>query len=314
MKKTIAFGIMVVCICLMYLFPHSTISPGELVEDHQNLNKKCLSCHVPFKGISNEKCIACHKLSDIGKGTLKSNSEILNQKVLFHENLADQKCTACHTDHKGRIPQQSISGFKHELLSETVIGNCNSCHNKPVDSLHALLSSTCKDCHNTSDWKSDINFNHNKILGTGKNNCTSCHKRPSDDFHSFITDNCDRCHSVSQWKPATFDHSEFFILDKDHNIECSTCHVRNNFKTYSCFGCHEHNQNKILQEHREEGIFNISDCVSCHKSGDEHDIRMRNGSNERMDKNEINRVRSSIRSDEKEKKKNGGRKNDDDND
>ena len=75
MKKAIVFGIMIVCIGLMYWFPHSTISPGELVEGHQNLNSDCFACHTAFKGISNEKCISCHKLSDIGKDTTAISGE-----------------------------------------------------------------------------------------------------------------------------------------------------------------------------------------------------------------------------------------------
>lgn len=314
MKKTVAFVIVIVCIGLMYLFPHSTISPGELVEAHQNINQKCLSCHIPFKGISNEKCITCHKLSDIGRDTSKSVIGSIDEQVLFHKNLSNQECSSCHTDHKGRIPQNSISSFKHDLLSESVISNCNSCHNKPIDPLHNLLSSTCKDCHNTTDWKSDVNFDHNKISGPGKNMCASCHKSPADEFHASIKDNCDKCHSTSQWKPSTFDHSEYFILDKNHNAECNTCHAKNNFKAYTCYGCHEHSENKIIEEHREEDISNISDCVSCHRSGDEHDIRMNGRSEQRIDKNEYKKVRDVIRPDNKENKKSGSGKKDDDND
>jgi hypothetical protein len=63
----------------------------------------------------------------------------------------------------------------------------------------------------------------------------------------------------------------FFVLDRDHNVECSTCHNTGSLKSYSCFGCHEHSTNKLLQEHIEEGITNIDNCVSCHKSADEEE-------------------------------------------
>ena len=61
MKNLILFAIVGALIWLMIQFPHTMLNPGELVQAHQKLNSKCLDCHQPLKGISNEKCIACHK-------------------------------------------------------------------------------------------------------------------------------------------------------------------------------------------------------------------------------------------------------------
>lgn len=66
-----------------------------------------------------------------------------------------------------------------------------------------------------------------------------------------------------------FTDSSSFVLDIDHNLECSMCHNIGSLKSYSCFGCHEHSMNNLVQEHREEGVTNIDDCVSCHKSAEE---------------------------------------------
>jgi hypothetical protein len=304
MKKAIVFGIMIVCIGLMYWFPHSTISPGELVEGHQNLNSDCFACHTAFKGISNEKCISCHKLSDIGKDTTAISGESgIDKKILFHKNLSGQNCTSCHTDHKGIHPLTSLSSFKHDMLSQAVISNCNNCHNKPTDNLHRLLSSNCNDCHTTSAWKLEAKFDHSLIVATEKNNCVSCHKSPDDSFHASLKDNCDKCHTTEKWKPSTFDHSNYFVLDKDHNVECNTCHTNNNFKIYTCYGCHEHSESKIIEEHREEGISNITNCVSCHKSSDEDDIRMQDNVNKKINKNDYNKVRDVIKKDKKDHNK-----------
>ena len=68
-----------------------------------------------------------------------------------------------------------------------------------------------------------------------------------------------------------FTDSNSFVLDRDHNVKCSTCHNTGSLKSYSCFGCHEHSTDKLLQEHREEGITNIDDCVSCHKSAADYE-------------------------------------------
>jgi hypothetical protein len=74
--------------------------------------------------------------------------------------------------------------------------------------------------------------------------------------------------------PATFDHDKYFVLDRDHNVKCVTCHERNDYSRYTCYGCHEHSPEKIRREHIEEGIRDFKNCVECHRSADEHDIRM----------------------------------------
>ncbi|MBK8662202.1 MAG: hypothetical protein IPN18_10510 [Ignavibacteriales bacterium] len=57
------------------------------------------------------------------------------------------------------------------------------------------------------------------------------------------------------------------FFDKDHPSTCSNCHEPgNNFKTYTCYDCHEHTQTKISREHLKEGISDFSNCVKCHRS------------------------------------------------
>jgi hypothetical protein len=75
--------------------------------------------------------------------------------------------------------------------------------------------------------------------------------------------------------PATFDHNKYFVLDRDHNTRCVTCHVRNNYKNYTCYGCHEHSPSNIRREHIKEGIRDFNNCVKCHRSADEDDIQGR---------------------------------------
>lgn len=278
MKKALILFVIIATVALTYLYPHRMINPGELSQGHQNLDNKCLSCHQPFWGISNDKCISCHKLATIGKDTLFSIDTLTNKsKVLFHESFINQDCIACHSDHKGIDPKLSLTKFEHSLITKPVLNNCVSCHKSPDNELHKQLTVDCKSCHNTSDWKAVKTFNHELIQGLNKNNCISCHQLPKDEFHQSVKTNCNECHTTQKWLPSTFNHAKFFVLDKDHNPnKCSTCHVDNNFKTYTCYGCHEHSEAKIRSEHLEEGIRDFQDCVLCHKSADEHDIRMPN--------------------------------------
>jgi mono/diheme cytochrome c family protein len=85
-------------------------------------------------------------------------------------------------------------------------------------------------------------------------------------MHKQMTGNCAQCHTPQAWKPATFDHNKYFPLDKNHNATCVTCHTSNNYKQYTCYGCHEHTPANMQAKHREEGVSDLDNCVRCHRS------------------------------------------------
>mgnify|MGYP000088079899 FL=1 len=95
--------------------------------------------------------------------------------------------------------------------------------------------------------------------------CFACHAPLRDAVHKAPKLACSTCHQPAGWKPATFDHNRFFALDKDHNTACTTCHLDGLYKRYTCYGCHEHQQAKIIAAHREEGMINIEKCARCHR-------------------------------------------------
>ena len=287
--------VITVSIALSYFYPHAMLNAGELAKEHQQLNDKCLSCHTAFRGIPNNKCVACHKLNEIDKGLHTDTTD--GSIHSLHLHLSNQNCASCHTEHQG-YDYVMNAAFQHESLSPEVITNCGSCHNKPADTLHKSITASCGNCHNTSDWKLEGPFNHDLITGVDINNCSSCHMTPQDEFHQGLTAGCHECHTVDKWKPSTFDHSQYFVLDEEHNASCKTCHTRSSFLTYTCYGCHEHTESRMIAKHNEEGIYNISNCASCHKSGDEHDIRRGSEFNQR----DGNNVRDYIRKQEERKK------------
>jgi hypothetical protein len=268
MKWIAGIVMVIVFIFLMLRYPDIMLSPGPLSEGHQDLNHRCLSCHAPFGGIGNDRCITCHKVEDIGKDSLQPTG-----KILFHHMLVSQSCISCHTDHVGIHPVSSISGFDHHLLSDSLINNCVSCHASPNDNLHQQVSASCIGCHNTDAWTLTSPFNHDHLLVENKNNCASCHQGPADDIHKNNLDNCSACHSTLKWIPSTFAHGDYFVLDEDHNVNCRVCHITPQYKSYTCYGCHEHTEAGMRAEHAEEGIYNITDCVTCHKSANEDDIK-----------------------------------------
>lgn len=254
---------------LLVLYPDIMLSPGKLVQGHQEVGQQCFACHQPFGGIENNRCIACHELAAIGRDTQQIITA--DKKVLFHEKLDKLDCTTCHTDHAGLVPEKGTKGFDHAMLPEKVTNECMGCHQKPEDKLHRQLTDACAKCHSTTGWKMETAFNHDMVQLPARDNCAGCHENPSDAFHRSLKDNCTQCHSTTQWVPSTFEHNAYFVLDSDHNAKCATCHLNNNYTTYTCYGCHEHTVSNILQEHREEGITNLTNCVKCHKSSDEHE-------------------------------------------
>lgn len=304
MKRTIVLIITIIIIVLSARFPHLMLNPGELTEGHQKIKNDCAACHKPFWGIETSRCISCHKLEEIGMNDSSKIDVSESEKMLsFHSKLKNQECTSCHTDHTGINTQMRFKHFDHEVLSVEMKADCNSCHSKPEDKLHEQLSVSCNNCHNTNSWKFTGTFNHDMITGVSKTNCSSCHQKPSDSFHQLLQDNCDKCHTTNQWSPSTFDHTAYFVLDKNHNAECITCHTNNNFSAYTCYGCHEHSENKIIAKHQKHGIYNFSDCVSCHLSGDEHDIRGYDENKRNTNTKNIKNIKEYLKSDKKEKKK-----------
>ena len=315
MKKVIILALIAAFIGLVYLFPHSMLEPGELVEGHQKTGDDCFSCHQPFGGMPNSKCIVCHTVAGIGMDTLLNT-----RPTLFHEALSGMECVECHGEHMGRNADLTMGGFEHALVQAAIVEDCNRCHAKPTDELHTPLPNKCAACHDTQGWKPAREFDHSLLSAASKSDCASCHQRPTDTLHERMKGNCASCHSTTAWKPATFDHavlsaaekdhcatchqppkdafhqgtkdncaschgtnawspstfdhSAYFRLDGDHNTKCATCHQANNYSSYTCYGCHEHTPGNIIGEHQEEGITNITDCVRCHRSGDEDDIRM----------------------------------------
>ncbi len=315
MKSIIVLGVLVVFAWLAYMHPYTMLNPGELVEGHQQLSRKCLSCHDPFWGIPNEKCIACHKLIDIGKDSSRgADSFYKKKKILFHQALSEQKCTSCHSDHKGIKPTVSLSKFRHELLAGTLVNDCHGCHDKPADKIHQQLSAECIKCHNFAGWKSSVAFNHDMIRGNARNNCVSCHPVPADSLHIYFGDSCAKCHNTGKWAPSSFNHSTYFQLDQNHNAKCNVCHLNNNFSRYTCYGCHEHSESSIIEKHNEHGFISFTFCASCHKSGNEHDIIMNGGGNNEINQKGINNEKGDGKSQKKDEKKKHEENHEDDND
>ncbi|MCL2021110.1 MAG: class III cytochrome C family protein [Betaproteobacteria bacterium] len=258
---------------LVFVYPQFMVSPGKLIPGHEQLESDCFACHSPFTGANSSRCVTCHKPADIGILTTAGVpiSDALTTTP-FHQKLISEDCVACHSDHAG-VRRFRIEGrFAHSLLDAKTQQQCRDCHRSPSDQMHNNLTENCSVCHDQNRWKPAA-FDHAKLDKTLLAQCHTCHKAPADGLHDEISENCGQCHSQQKWKPATFDHEKYFRLDRDHNVSCSVCHARNDLSRYTCYGCHEHTQEKIRREHIKEGIRDYSNCVECHRSASKHDLR-----------------------------------------
>lgn len=254
----------------------------------------CFSCHQndfqqttnPNHAASNfpNTCLTCHSTSTWQGATLNHNT---SRFPLTGAHLA-VACDQCHVNNQYTgTPTDCFSCHQSDFQQATspnhVAGN---------------FSQTCTNCHTSSAWQPST-FNHistqfpllgahttvscgqchinDRYAGTPMD-CYSCHQddfqRPTSPNHVTLnfSQNCTTCHTMTAWQPATFDHDAqyFRIYSGKHRGEwqsCATCHVNpNDYKVFECILCHEHNQTKMDDTHRErqDYQFNSAACYNCH--------------------------------------------------
>jgi hypothetical protein len=267
---------------------------------YEPIGIECIDCHSSdyaqtknpnhtAAGFSTD-CFECHEVT----GREWSSTNIAHDFFPLTNAHAISNCFECHstTTYSGLDP------------------NCFSCHENDYNSTaspnHSALtfSTNCEECHTTvPGWKPASFVQHDQVfelLGAHsaiRNNCQSCHNAaytntPTecfgchlDDYNSTIDPNhsasnfstdCETCHTQTAWIPSTFDHDNqyFPILSGKHNNQwqsCSDCHVnQNDFATFECITCHEHNQTDMDDKH--SGIngylYQSQACFDCHPTGD----------------------------------------------
>ncbi len=258
---------LLVLAALVFIYPQFMVAPGALDAGHTALTTDCFACHSPLRGASAERCIGCHALVDIGVRTTKG--VVLGKRTVktsFHQVLRETDCMGCHTDHAGpKLTHAARKPFSHAMFRIETASKCDSCHSAPSNKIHRDLTVPCSQCHTTEHWK-PASFKHALLDPAALSRCESCHKTPGDALHQQIASNCQQCHSTKAWKPASFDHAKYFVLDSDHNVSCTTCHSAGNYKTYTCYGCHEHTVENVRRKHEKEGVRDFQNCAKCHRS------------------------------------------------
>jgi hypothetical protein len=98
--------------------------------------------------------------------------------------------------------------------------------------------------------------------------CYVCHKRemPEQDFHTKYGTNCEQCHGKTTWMAYKFPH-EAWGLGLHRKMQCNRCHTQMNqfdFSVWHCWGCH-HDKSTTAENHKKQGIDDITNCLDCHK-------------------------------------------------
>jgi hypothetical protein len=207
------------------------------VMSHAQLEGKCGACHASplSRETMADRCLECHT----------NVREQLDGERAMHGRVPNGKnCRSCHTEHKGAKAEiTSLAGFDHEWTSFSLTGKhlaaeCQSCHK---DETYHLSASTCVSCHATVD-------KHKGSYGS----------------------KCEQCHKATAWAETSFKH-RFPIQHgsrRRQNNTCATCHAdETNLKSYTCYNCHEHREEKMVRVHRNRRVANLSACAECHRMG-----------------------------------------------
>ena len=253
---------------------------------------ECVSCHLEpevHAGLFSLDCAACHTAVNWSamtwlEGMVFDHYEQTNFSLNRHlTNYSGDSlsCLDCHTSDDGikvdfdiefciTCHQLETPVYMQDHLAEFGI-ECVTCHDGVdrmanfnhddffvLDGSHVEIS--CEDCH------------QDKVFHDTPSACSECHIEP--DIHAgYFGLHCESCHGTIAWAPAKM-QSHTFPLDHGEEglIDCETCHATR-YTEYTCYGCHEHQPEDILNEHREEGISQteLVDCMACHPDGLEHD-------------------------------------------
>lgn len=252
---------------------------------HQDV--PCVDCHRNHTTLARlratpRSCAACHSDVDVHEGRLGARCEECHNpqgwrdatidhtltRFMLEGVHADVTCAECHIDHQ-------LVG-----LPDT----CYGCH--VDDDYHeGRFGTECGACHEQTTWD-DWTFDHNlsRFPLTGEHVnvpcerchtstpysdvgswCGACHADPA--YHrGLFSSDCNACHSTFSWLPAPYTGPHRFPMGHGGGTDCRTCHP-DSLGGFTCYGCHEHSRSKVQEEHDEEGIGNLSNCVRCHPTG-----------------------------------------------
>jgi len=246
--------------------------------------------------VYSENCDPCH--GNIAN-TDNYASEIIFQHG-YHQLIA---CSSCHS----RFPHRpegtekptmggcfDCHGLRHGPMGELATGECEDCHNTPVDRLRPSW--------HTFDWAEEPHVKPAEqrlqtecMMCHDEQSCVECHEEeyvvwePEDASYTFDSDTgCLACHGdenltkTSEGRPKSF---QVVGVDESahQDLTCQQCHIDYKYEEgadptpiwnvnagFACQECHEHEETKSVyldSIHGTEiaaGNMESATCASCH--------------------------------------------------
>lgn len=250
--------------------------------------QECLACHAEpekHQAMFGPACGSCHVTAAWKPATVdgtpfdheRTTGFSLARHVTDFDG-SDFTCTHCHTG-KDPIPVGDAA--------------CETCHATAVPAFMiehtALFGLRCQECHDGLD--SMVNFDHANVWplagkhavaectachidqvfqGTPRE-CVACHAEPEIHLGIFGID-CANCHTENAWLPAQLRQHNFPLDHGEQGVlECTACHTTISYTVYDCTTCHEHNVERVVDEHDELNITQaeLFACAACHPTGHE---------------------------------------------
>jgi len=250
---------------------------------------KCAACHDEpdlHQGEFPADCQECHTTQSWTPAFLDGNAfnhaaqssfDLLLHKIDYSGQA--MRCSACH-----------VNGYENSTIS-----SCVACHSQGEERTvfmqkhQDLYGAACLDCHDGRDRMHGFDHQEHfslegkhadlacqechadKSFAGTPQECAACHAEPS--IHAgFFGLKCQSCHTAQAWAPAQLQFHGFPINHGDQGgADCNTCHT-DRYTEYTCYNCHEHQREAILDVHLSAGISagTLPTCVDCHNDGQVH--------------------------------------------
>lgn len=245
---------------------------------------ECSQCHAEpavHAGLFELECEGCHDSSawrpalfegepfdhavrsgfSLAKHARDYNGEAMTCLDCHGENIREfdlQYCETCHSSREAAFMQDHVSQFGPACLDchDGVDRMSDFDHARvfPLEGRHAEIS--CESCH------------VERVFRGTPLECVRCHAEPQ--IHAgFFGLECQYCHTAEAWVPASLLQHAFPLDHGDEGEQaCEVCHTET-YDAYTCYGCHEHQPERIADSHAEEGVSaaELSDCAGCHLDG-----------------------------------------------
>lgn len=226
-------------------------------ERYARTPRDCFSCHGrddAHAGRHGHECGDCHGTEAWDAARFDHDRDTEFPLTGKH---ATAVCTACHAGNVYDAPPPRT---------------CHGCHTR--DDVHKGRHGTdCAACHDTREWAA-ADFDHDRdtdfaLRGAHvKITCAACHRgnvydeapphdcgecHQLDDVHrGRLGADCAACHGETSWRQGHFDHglTGFPLVGMHVLAACERCHVAATYEAES------------------------AECITCHRSEDEHDRKL----------------------------------------